>query len=138
MEDYEYKVSNLHAILSYDYQQIGNISKTTSKFTRESGSRRFYLGNSSSFGGLRGSELLMPLVRCLNYLLSQVYYRATPLPAGTTDCYRTLPTFYRSFGLSWETPAIKNYHSQDSLYYFFGTTPSAFLGELDSRLLEFH
>jgi len=98
--------------------------------------RRFYLGNSSSFWGmLRGSELLMPLVRCLDYLLSRVYYRATtPLPTCITDFYRTLPTFYRFFGLSWETSAINNYHSQDSLYYFFSTTPSAHLG-LFARLI---
>ncbi len=91
MEDYECKVSNSHAILSYDYQQIGNISKTTSKFTSESGSRRFYLGNGSSFGGcfemffafgLRGSELLMLLDRCCcitgQPLLSPLHYRLLP------------------------------------------------------------
>ena len=61
MEEYRNKVVNLHAILSYDYRQIGNVSKTTSEFTSKSGSRRFYLGNSSSFGG---SELLMLLDRC--------------------------------------------------------------------------
>ena len=51
MEDYEYKVSNLHAILSYDYQQIGNISKTTSEFTSESGRRRFLPREQQLFSG---------------------------------------------------------------------------------------
>ena len=65
MEDYEYKVIKLHATL-FQNSSVGR--RQWREDTRESGSRRFYLGNSSSFGGyfeiffafgLRGSELLM-------------------------------------------------------------------------------
>ena len=117
------------------------ISKSTSnisKNTRESGSRRFYPGNSSSFGGC--FEIFLRLssgIRAVDALTSlgrSTPIAATPLPTALpiftelyrrlpiftesyrlfTDFYRILPTFYRFFGLSWETSAIKNYHSQDS------------------------
>ena len=119
MEDYEYKVSNLHAILSYDYQQIGNISKTTSKLTGESGSRRFlpreqqlFPGDASRCSrvwssGVRAADALLGQLQCLDYLLSQVYYRAaTPLPTVSPTFTESLPTFYRSFGLSWENSIL--------------------------------
>ena len=131
MEDYEYKVIKLHATL-FQNSSVGR--RQWREDTRESGRRRFHLGNSSSSGGC--FEIFSRSVfgdqscccRCFgDYLLSQVYYRAaTPLPAAIADFYRILPTFYRSFGLSWETSAIKNDHSQDSLYYFFSTTPLSY------------
>ncbi len=80
MEEYRNKVVNLHAILSQDYQQIGNISKTTSKFTSKSGRRRFYPGSSSSFrGDQRGSELLTPQLRMLMTISSPQCITGQPL-----------------------------------------------------------
>ena len=64
--------------------------------------------------GLRGSDyLLSPTPYSQWPLLSQVYYRATtPLPAVIADFYRIFTDFLPIF--------------------------RTFLGELDSRLLEFH
>ena len=102
MEDYEYKVINLHAT----YSKI--ISKSTSnisKNTRESGSRRFYLGNSSSFGGC--FEIFLRLssgIRAVDALTSlgrSPPIAATPLPAALpifTELYRRLPIFRTFLG----------------------------------------
>ncbi len=118
------RVINLHATLFQDYQQIGNISKTTSKFTSKSGSRRFLPREQQLFPGgcfemfsafgLRGSELSMPWCHRWGESLS-------PLPSvlqghSSPRCnYRLLPNL------------------TDFLPIF-----RTFLGELDSRLLEFH
>ncbi len=82
---------------------------------------------------LRGSELLMPWLLLgdpplSRPLLSPPYYPYRGHSSPRCN-YRFLPNFtdvYRSFGLSWETSAIKNYHSQDSLFYFFSTTPLSY------------
>ncbi len=116
MEDIENGVIKSHAILSYDYQQIGNTSKTTGRFTRESESRRFYPGNSSSSRGMLrdvfafifgDQSCLLDHQSGINYLLSRVYYRATtPLPAVSptfTELYRR---FTDLFGLSWENSIL--------------------------------
>ena len=53
--------------------------------------------------GLRGSELSMSvgsMPRCI------YPYRSHSSPHRITDFYRTLPTFYRSFGLSWENSIL--------------------------------
>ena len=129
MEDYGYKVSNLHAILSYDYQQIGNIGKTTSRFTSESGSRRFLPREQQLFSGdaSRCFRVWSSGIRAVDAAGSMLLscwcqdfsWANLPLsrPLLSPLHYRFLPNFtdvYRSFGLSWETSAIKNDHSQDS------------------------
>ena len=126
MEDYEYKVINLHATYSKIISKsTSNTSKNTSK------SSLFTQGTAALFGGcfevffasgLRGSELLMLLGT--RFQLPSVLQGNHSSPRRITDFYRILPTFYRSFGLSRETPAIKNCHSQDS-------------GDSGSRRIEF-
>ncbi len=74
MEEYRNKVVNLHAILSQDYQQIGNISKTTSEFTSKSGSRRFLPREQQLFLG--------DVSRCFRVRSSGI--RAADATMGTT------------------------------------------------------
>ena len=118
MEEYGNTVIRLHATLFQNISKFTrktnqNISKTTqneplirtsSLLPRE---RQLFPGGCVEMFfafGLRGSELLMPLGRCLDYLatvhvcdrqplLSQVCYRAaTPLPTAS-------PTFTESYRL---------------------------------------
>ncbi len=115
MEDYEYKVIKLHATL-FQNSSVGR--RQWREDTRESGSRRFYPGNSSSFGGC--FEMFSRLVFgdqscwCLDFswaatplsrpLLSPLHYRLLP---NFTDVLPIFRTFLGHLLLFWDWIACK-------------------------------